>query len=165
MNKKNNIRNPLLWLVCLSVILCSGSAFAASLTVKIRQINPNGAVQQVTCAENTRCPVPVTIQTAGKTDTVTVNITFVKETLLAEFQTAKGFLYSANNLTDKNALYETIWHSALPKDKASTADVTLYLPAVRLAPSAPMLGVAKEAAAKVSHQAVATLEITVQRGP
>src|SRR5579883_2734497 len=165
MKKKNKTRILLLSISLLSVALFSESAFAASLTVKIRQVNPHGAAQQATCAENTKCPVEVNIHTGGKKEALTVNIHFVKDTLLAEFQTPTGFLYAVSTLSDNTAFYETIWHRLLADDKPSTEDVTLYLPEVRSAPAAPILNVAQEAAAKASHQPVATLEITIQRGP
>src|SRR5258708_18624169 len=78
------------------VSLHSEAAFSASLSVKIRQLNPDGQTQQVTCTPNTKCLLPIDIQTGSTKETLTVGIEFVRGTMLARFQTPKGYLYAGN---------------------------------------------------------------------
>ena len=151
----------------LCVVTAHGSAAsAASLTVKIRQLNAAGEVQQVTCAEKTKCVLPIDVQTKqGKKETLTALILFAPGVALFQFQTPDGFLYAWDKKADNDAVYETIWHEAAPAGKPSTGDVTLFLPAVPIAVEAPILNVAREAALKATHPAVADLEIAVEAAP
>ena len=138
------------------------SASTASLNVKIRQLNPDGQVQQVTCAEKQKCDLPIDIQTGSTKETLTVGLHFGRGMLLAEFKSARGYLYAASKLPDNHTIYEPIWHRAVTQGKASTEDVTLLLPAVPNAAMAPILDAAREASLKIAHASVATLEITTQ---
>jgi hypothetical protein len=144
----------------------SGAASAASLTVKIRQLDPAGNVQQVTCAPNAKCLLPVDIQTKqGKKETLTLHVLFIPGGAMFEFQTPDGYLYAWDKKPGKDALYETLWHIAAAANNPATYDVTLFLPAVPVAPEARILHVAQETAQKVSHAPVADLEITVEAAP
>jgi hypothetical protein len=147
--------------------LQSQTAFAASLTVKIRQVNPAGDVQQVTCASKTKCVLPIDIQTKqGKKETLTALILFAPGAALFQFQTPDGFLYAWDKKPgDENAVYETVWHEAVPAKNPLTANITLFLPALPRAVGAPILNVAHEAEQKVAHQPVADLEMTVAAAP
>jgi hypothetical protein len=138
----------------------SSAASAASLTVKIRQVNPDGAVQQATCADHKKCLLPVAIQTSSaQKETLSVSIEFVPGNVLLEFQSPKGYLYTGSKTpADKNhGFYEIIWHKAVAPNKPVTSDITLFLPAVPHAEVAPMLNVAQ--------QPVADLEITTEATP
>jgi hypothetical protein len=151
---------PLLLLASLH----SQAAFSASLTVKIRQLNPDGAVQQVTCAAMQKCLLPVDIQSGATKETLTLNVNLMRGTLLAKFQTPKGFLFVGDTFFG-DSVYKPIWQRVLTPGKASTEVVTLYLPAMPRPIEAPMLDVAHETALKIAHPVVATLEITRQLEP
>jgi hypothetical protein len=149
------------------ISLHSQPALSASLAVTIRQLNPDSAIQQVTCAEKQKCLLPIDIETKqGKKETLTALILFAPGRALFQFQTTDGFLYAWDKKPgDENAVYETIWHELTPAKKPLTGNVTLFLPAVSRAVGAPILNVAHEAAQKVDHQPVADLEITVAAAP
>jgi hypothetical protein len=142
-------------------------AVPASLQVKIRQINPDSATREVTCAVKKKCLLPIEIKTSqAKTETLTVDISFVPGNVLFTFQTPEGYLYAGDkNAGDKDSVYSTIWHKAPGRDKAATYNVTLFLPAVPHAFAAPILPLTHEAARGVTHQAVADLEFTTQQVP
>jgi len=160
-------RIPCFWLLPLLLLasLHSQAASSASLTVKVRQLNPDGAVQQVTCAEKQKCVLPVDIQTGPTKETLTISIHFAKGSLLAEFKNSKGYLYASSKLSDNSTSYEPIWHRPLTQGQTATDDVTLLLPAVPDASMAPILDAAREAKLKTAHPSVATLEITTQPAP
>ncbi len=126
----------------------------SSLTVKIRQIDTSGEVQQVTCSPKAKCLLPLDIQTKqGKKETLTVQILFVPGSVLFQFETPDGYLYSRDNNADvKHTFYETIAHNAVVPNKPLTRDITLFLPAARLALATPMV--------KTAQQPVAVLEIS-----
>jgi hypothetical protein len=148
----------LLTLLILSSFHCQ-AASAASLTVKIRQLHPDGQPQQITYIPKTKCLLPIDIQTGSTKETLTVGIDFVRGTVMARFQTPKGYLYAGNNpqADSKHPLYETIWHTATVAGKPSTADITLFLP---LFPY-PGVGMVLNAV----QQPVAELEITTEPQP
>jgi len=142
----------------------SSAASAASLNVKIRQVNPDSAVQQATCAEKQKCLLPIDIQSGATKETLTVNLNLIRGTVLAKFKTPKGYLYAGDKFSG-DRVYKTIWQRVLAPGKASTEVVTLYLPAMPRPFEAPMLDAAHETALKIAHQVVATLEITTQPAP
>jgi hypothetical protein len=156
--------------VLLLVSLHSEAALSASLMVKVQQLNPAGELQSVTCTDNTKCLLPISITTAqGKQDTLTVAIFFAPTSILLHFQTSKGYLYAVTK-GEADSFYRTLWSPSFGQaspsvDKPSVSDVTLFLPAVPNAFLAPMLDVASESAQKVTHQAVAEVEITLQPVP
>jgi hypothetical protein len=149
----------------LFVSLYSETAFSASLIVTIKQINPEGGIQQVTCVARQKCVLPLLIQThQAQQETLNLTLGFVPGSLFAVFQTAKGYLY-ADDKGDTNGAYNAIWHKGVPIDKPSTYDITLFLPAMPQVGVASILGVAHEAALHVIHAPVADLEITTQPVP
>jgi hypothetical protein len=135
------------------------AASAASLSVKIRQLKPDGQVQQVTCTSSKRCVLLVDIQTGATKETLTVGIDFVRGTVLARFQTTKGYLYAGNNpqADTKHPFYESIWHIATAAGKPSTADITLFFPLIPYPGGGMVLNAVQ--------QPVAELEITAVPQP
>jgi len=157
-----------LWLLPFLFCLATtqgNAASAASLNVKIRQLNPTSEVQQVTCTQKTKCLLPIDIQTGATKETLTVNILFAAPTVLIKFQTPKGFLYAGTTTPDNKSHYETLLPRTLTQGKTSTEDVTLYSPPVPNPFITPILDAAHEAELKIAHSAVATLEITTQPAP
>ena len=131
---------------------------AKSLSVTIRQVNPDGTAQHVKCSEHKKCVLPIAIQTGAKKQTLTVHILFVSGNVLFEFETPKGYLYAGPKTpADKTADYETIWHKTPVQLKSPVVDVTLFQPLVPRATGAPFL--------KTPQQAVADLEITTGETP
>jgi hypothetical protein len=162
------------FLLCFSffiVLSAQGQAAASSLLVTIKQINPAGDTQTVTCPAKQRCLVTMALieGSSMQRENVTVQIDFVPGALLLEFQTPEGYLYAGEKLPGDTSHtydnYEVIWHRALTSGQASTEDVTLYSPVVKNPVLAPILSVAHEAAQNIAHPAVATLEITTQPAP
>lgn len=161
MKKKNNRRLTALAISSL-VILQASSAFAASLNVKVRQLNPAGASHAVLCVPNTKCLLPLDIRTAsGKSETVTAEFSYSSKvpTLLAEFRTKQGYFYTGekNPADRKTAFSETIWRGFYDKSKAQTFNTTLFLPAVPNPVTAMIL--------RTAQNPVADLEITVEVAP
>jgi hypothetical protein len=146
------------------ISLHSAAAFSASLTVTIRQLNPDSAVQQVTCVDHQKCVLPLVIN-AGQptTQSLNINIEYIPGDLLLEFQAPKGYFY-ADDTVDTIGFYNTIWSKAVPGDKPATYDVTLFQPLVPHM-EALILSVAHEASLNIAHAAVANLEITTQPVP
>jgi hypothetical protein len=134
-------------------------ASAASLNVKIRQLNPAGEAHQVTCVERKKCVLPIDIQTGTTKETLTVDISFVPGNVLFKFQTPKGYLYAgAKNPADKeHAIYETIWTGGKARSTPSISEVSLFLPVVPNAMLAPI--------SNTVQQPVADLEITTEETP
>ena len=154
-------RTVSLWLLSLLFLLMSlhsEAAFSASLTVKIRQVNPDGAIQQVTCTDNTNCLLPLNIQTGTTSETVTVHLLFAPGNVLFDFETPKGYLYARDSKpSDPRAFYRTLWHGSTAKDNPSVNDVSLFLPLVARAQSTPLRATV--------DGPVADLEITTEALP
>jgi hypothetical protein len=154
-------RVPLLLLLSgllLVLSVHSEAAPPASLSVKIRQLNPDGQIQQVTCTPNTKCVLPVDIQTGATKETLTVQILFVPNNVVMRFQTPSGYLFTgARNPTDKYALYEGRWRDTPATGKTKAAVTTLFIP---LRPH-PEVGLSHED----MKQPVADLEITTEQLP
>jgi|SRR6185437_2467384 len=151
---------PLLLPFLFCFVMAHGSAAsAASLNVKIRQVNPDSAIQQVTCAPNTKCLLPIDIKTGATKQTLTVHVLYVPGNVLFEFETPKGYLYAGdkNPADAEHAAYETIWTRGKAQSTASISPVTLFLPPVPHAEVAPMLSAVQ--------QSVADLEITTVQAP
>lgn len=148
----------LLFLFCL-VSAHANAASTASLNVKIRQIGPANAVQQVTCTANMKCVLPIDIQTGATKETLTVHVLFVPGNVLFEFETPKGYLYAGEkNPADKqHPVYETLWTRGKAQSKSIVSSVTLFQPLVPHAEMAPILSAVKEP--------VADLEITTKQAP
>jgi len=163
-------RNPCFWLLPLLFSLLSlhsEAAFSASLNVKIRQLNPDSSPQQVTCAENTTCVLPIEIQTGSSKEKLTVDVSLKGNGARFRFQTPNGYLYAAdtNPVDQQNALYMATWGRTKIGNTASLYNLTLVRPAVPNAMTAPWLSIANEAAANVKHQIVANLELTAEIAP
>jgi hypothetical protein len=146
----------------LLVSLYSEAAFSASpsasLIVTIKQVNPAGGLQTVTCAVKQKCLLPVTIQNGSQRETVTAHILFVPGNVMFAFETHDGYLYARDKNADpKYPFYKTMWATAVSPNKSSTRDVTLFLPAVPLAALARIV--------KTVQQPVAELEITMEAAP
>jgi hypothetical protein len=157
----------LLSVLFLLVSLYSEAAFSASLMVTIKEINPAGGSQEATCADHKKCLLPLVIKTRqGQQETLNVTMFFVPGNILFMFHTPNGDLYASDGKADdKTSRYEAMWHIAPAKDKASTYNVTLFLPVVPHAAVAPILSVTHEAALKIAHEPVADLEISAQPVP
>jgi hypothetical protein len=147
---------PVLFLL---VSLHSEAASSASLSVKIRQLNPASEVQQVTCNEHKKCVLPIGIQTGATKQTLTVHVLFAPGNVLFEFETAKGFLYAGDKSpSDKqHAKYRAMWQPAQAQNTPASSNITLFLPSVSLAATARIL--------TVPQQPVADLEITTEETP
>lgn len=145
----------LLW----SVMVHGSAASAASLNVKIRQVNPDSEIQQVTCTDNTKCVLPIDIQTGATKETLTVHVMFVPGNVLFKFETPKGYLYAGekNPADAEHAAYETIWTRGKAQSATTISPVTLFLPLVAEAMMAPILSAVQ--------QPVADLEITTEQQP
>lgn len=141
----------------LFVSLHSEAAPSASLIVKIRQLNPDGAVQQIICTAKANCLLPVPIAVGAQRKTVTAKILFVPGSVMFAFETPDGFLYARDKNADpKIPYYKTMWAAALGPNKPPTRDITLFLPAVSLALARVV---------KTVQQPVAELEITMEAAP
>jgi hypothetical protein len=143
----------------------SEAAYSASLNVKIRQLTPDGAVQQVTCAEKQKCELPLDIQTGSTKQTLTVSVLFSAPRMMIRFQTPKGNLYAGETNPDNKHYYESLLPRTVSQGKASTESVTLYSLAGPTPIMVMMVDADREAGLKITHTAVATLEITTQTTP
>lgn len=164
MNKKNRRRLTAFAIQLLCVAFYAQSALADSLNVKIRQINPDSATEQVTCAYQQKCSLQLAINhdraTAQK---LSVNIQYVPSMMIFQFEGKDGFFYSADQ-DIKDGVYNVFWPQMTPEG-TSTYRVTLFLPAVSHPEKAPLLSMADEAARQAVHTPIATLEITATSGP
>lgn len=163
-------RGRLFRLLLLAFLFCfatvhSGAASAASLNVKIRQINPDGAVQQITCAEKKKCELPLDVQSGSTKQTLKVNVMFAVPRMLIRFQTPQGNLWAGDANSDNHRFYETFWPRTLSEGKTSTENVTLYSLAGPTPIMVTMVDADREAGLKITHTAVATVEITTQTAP
>jgi hypothetical protein len=150
----------LLAVLFLFISLHSEAAFSASLMVTIKQINPDSAIQRVTCAERQLCLLPIAIQTQqGQNETVNVSTTFTPGNLTLLFPTPQGDLF-AGDKGATNGHYSPIWHISVAKDKPSTHDITLFVP---VSPSVG--GAPKAVVPHPTYNPVATIEITTQPAP
>lgn len=158
---RNCGRKAILALFLLSMVLLHpGAAFAASLQVSVRQINPAGTPVQTICTMAQKCSLKLPIN-SGQT-TLTINIQYVAN-MIFSFQGSDGYYYTAPT-GSQTGTYYVYWPQGVPPG-TSTSGVTLFLPAVQHPESAPMLDIAQQAANNVSHAPVADLEITATSIP
>lgn len=136
------------------------AASAASLNVKVKQLNPTSEAQQVTCVLDAKCLLPIDIQTGSTKETLTVEASFMAGGVQFKFQTPKGYLYAGltPQADPQYPLYETIWHTAAGEaGTPSTTDITLFLPVVAF----PVIAQATTSV----EQSVAEIEITTEQQP
>ena len=134
------------------------AAGPAKVTVTVQPTN--GTAQKTTCAAAAyKCTLPVTIQAAGKTETLTVNIFHVPGNTLFSFQTTDGYLYAGNKpqADPQYPVYMALWGGLAETATPSTANITLYEPYVPNPAAAQPIN--------APGKAVADLQITVEAAP
>ncbi|TAL40200.1 MAG: hypothetical protein EPN97_00545 [Alphaproteobacteria bacterium] len=141
-----------------AAFLFAKPAYAASLTVEVKQVNPDGAAQTVTCTLlQKQCTLPVVIN-AGTAAQQSVNIQVVYHNggLALNFKTTGGYFYTGS-MIGKDVLYQALWNAPL-QGGTSTYTVTLFQP---LTPN--LLGPGMTSTDP--HTSVAKLEITATTVP
>jgi hypothetical protein len=133
--------------------LYAGVADAASLTVTVSQVNPNSAIQTVTCQLlKPGCVLPFVLN-GGQS--LNINVTYYTGGLALSFQTPNGYFYTGNTVGGMT-LYHALWNS--PLQGSTPYEITLFQP---LAPR--LLG--QGATSTTAHTSVANLTITATPGP
>jgi hypothetical protein len=151
-------------LFSLSVLLMcvnSEAAFSASLTVAIRQINPDSAPQKITCVYHQKCAIQLKIN--GGQTTLDVNIQYIPSKMIFQFQSSEGYFYTAPKGSQKG-WYSVFWAQNTPAD-SSTSGITLFRPTVSHPETARLLSIEQETAHNVVHTRVADLEIAAKSVP
>jgi hypothetical protein len=130
----------------------------ASLTVAIKQVNPDGEAQTVTCTLlQKQCTLPLVIN-AGTAAQQSVNVQVVYHAggLALNFKSDGGYFYTSS-MIGKDAVYSALWNNPL-QGGASTYKITLFQP---LTPNLIGPGVISTD----SHMSVASLEVTATTVP
>lgn len=133
------------------------TAKAASLTVTIRQVNPNSAPQTVTCTllqKNCDLSLVINAGTAAQ-QSVNVHVVYLDGGLALNFKSAGGYFSTASTI-GTTIVYTPLWSRRL-QDGINTFSVALFQP---LAPT-PFRSVAPDA----NYTAVSSLEITATSSP
>ncbi len=153
----NKLFNALFGVVLAGLMLSSGTAAAASLTVAIRQVNPNSAVQTVSCdLLKPNCVLPFVINAGQSTQqSVSIHVVYYNGGLALNFQTPGGYFYT-DAAIGKMVLYSTLW--SRPLQSSTPYQAALFQP---LAPS--LIG--QGATSSAAHTPVAHLEITATPVP
>ncbi len=138
-------------------------AYATSVLVAIKQLNPSGATQQTTCADAQRnCALPLTIDAGLPTaQSLNVQVRDIPGGLVLMFKTGSGYYY-AGDTVNKNGFYYTMWSKPLSGGSPAVYDVTLVQPLVQDLLKVPAINIKSD---NTAHPSVAKLEITVTPGP
>lgn len=145
-------------LLSVSPVRAQDAAGPAKISVTVQPTNRTA--QKATCAAATyKCTLPVTIQTGGKTEALTVNIFYVPGNTLFSFQTTDGYLYAGNKpqADPQYPVYMPLWGGLAETATPTTANVTLYEPYVSNPAAAQIIS--------TPGKAVADLQITVEAAP
>jgi hypothetical protein len=146
-----------------AVLIClyaEPSCAAISHVVKIRQSNLDGVPQKAICRDYKECLVPIVLEyDADHKEPLIARITFRPGNVMFKFQTRGGYFYVGD---EKHGASTVIWHNALGPDEHVDENLTLFLPAV---PSANIDSMYQAPVLNVTHQAVADLEINVDKAP
>ncbi len=147
-------------------LLPAKAAAAASLTVKVGQVNPVSAVQQATCVYKEKCSLQLPInQGQADAQTLSIKIQYIPTKMIFQFEGKDGFFYSADEGI-KDGVYNVFWPQNTPDDSTTaTYHVTLFGPTVLHPESALMLRMTDETARQAVHTPIATLEITATSNP
>lgn len=129
----------------------------ATIVVTIQPAN--GSAQKTTCGDAYKCTLPVTIQRAGKTAALTVNVFYVPGNVRLTFKASDGFLYAADNpqADPKNPMYMATWGRIISGNTPVKADISLFEPAVPIAVAGPWL--------TAPGKAVVDLAVTLEKAP
>jgi hypothetical protein len=105
------------------------AANAASLTVAVRQVNPNGAVQTVTCTLLQKgCVLPFVINAGQPTQqSLNIHVIYFSGGLALDFQTAGGYFYTSSTV-GTNTAYNTLWNRRFQSGVSAPYTVTLFQP-------------------------------------
>ncbi len=147
-----------LLLTVLAFLPCE-SAFAASVMVAIKQLNPNSATQQTTCAlAQKNCVLPLTINAGLPTaQSLNVQVKYIAGRLILMFQTSNGYYYVGDTGSTKG-FYNVMWGRPVNGSQPATYNITLAQPLTQYyLPTPP--------AVNVAHPSVANLQITATPGP
>lgn len=156
-------RGALIWslltLVLFTVHPVHAQEAAGPAKIKVTVQPASGTAQKATCGETYKCTLPVTIQMAGKAETLTVDLFYVPGGAVLNFKTAEGYLYAgAKTQADpKYPEYAATWRIAVTSGAPSVSDITLFGPTVPEPDGAPTLS--------TPGNAVADLQITTEAAP
>ena len=142
----------------------AGAADAASVTVAVSQVNPNSAVQTVTCVLLKPCALPFVINAGTPAQqSLTIHVGYTPGTMGLSFMTSGGFFYT-DDTGDTTGFYNTLRLKQVQGNNPATYQITLFQP-LALTAIAPILSVVREAKMKIAHPSVANLKITITPAP
>lgn len=136
----------------------AGAASAASLTVAVRQVNPDSAPQTVTCQLKSSCNLPFVIN-AGQpsAQSLNINIAYVSGRMAVTFQIESKYFYTGDTGDTKNP-YNVLWIKEVSGNAPASHQVTLFQPLSEgLIDRKPVWA--------IEHTSVANLEITATPVP
>lgn len=178
MNKKNNRRLTAFAILSLAVIHAHSAYFAyaqeaaggpentsaattrpRSVALTIQQV-PGGAAQKISCADPQRCSLAVPTKLDSRSQTVTVNVSYVDGGALLTFQTPDGYLYAADKdpVDPQHPVFMTTWGTTVENGKPKTSKITLFDPPV----PHPLLAKIMD---RPPGKAVADLQVTAEAAP
>jgi len=136
----------------------AGTAYAASLTVAIKQVKPDSTVQTVTCTLlQKNCDLPFVINAGTPAQqSLNIHVVYFNGGLSLNFKTSGGYFYTANKIGN-TVVYSPLWNERFQGSAPATFAATLFQPLA----SDPVRPNALDAA----HTLVASLEITTKPGP
>jgi hypothetical protein len=131
----------------------AGTAYAASLTVTVKQVNPNSAAQTVTCTllqKNCDLPFVMNAGTASQ-QSLNIHVAYFDGGLALNFQTVDGYFSTANKVGN-TTIYNTMWNRKFQGSTPATFNIALFRPLAQnlFTPISP----------SIKYTPVANLEIT-----
>ena len=153
----NKLFYMLFGIVLTGLVIAPNAAFAASVTVAVKQANTSGPAQTVTCSLlQKNCDLPFTIN-AGQSSqqTVTIHAVYTKGTVVFSFQAPNGYYY-ARNMNAKITTYTLLLNASLQGGAPATYSIGLFQPLAQ-SPFVPENNTA--------HTSVASLLITATPSP
>lgn len=148
----NKLFHSLFLAVLAALVLSPGAAYAASLKVAVRQVNPDSTTQTVTCeALKPGCVLPFVINAGQSTvQSLDIHVAYVHDKLVLTFQVDNKYFH-ARDAGGSTEPYNTLWFKAVSGNAPATYKVTLFQPL--------SLGLFDPKAMNATHSSVATLEI------
>jgi len=149
----NKLYRAIFGVALAGLMLSPGAAYAASLTVTIKQVNSNSAAQTVSCTlQQKGCVLPFVLNAGQPTQqSVNINIAYFADSMVLNFQTPSGYFYTSA-MVGNVVVYHALWSRLFQGSAPVTDNVTLFQPlAPRLFGAQPV---------STSHTPAANLEIT-----
>lgn len=152
------VRSATILTAAVVLLAFTSTAHAASLSVTVKQVSPDGKAETVTCALLQKdCDISLMLnEGTPEQQPVNVHVVYTHGGLVLHFQAAGGYFSTADTVRDMT-VYNVLWNRRIPGNAPATFTTTLFEP---LAPT-PFTPLSPSA----DYTPVADLEVRATTSP